>query len=117
MRNDYHIMNNHYGIINQYSILNECLQLISRSKIKTIDKLKIEATIIRVKKLLLNDVQRNEIQCGFCGEDVFEGLLYQMRRSCGGGCEEDVLANSIERIGRILTVLGGDPITGARSMP
>jgi hypothetical protein len=106
----YRFTSEHGSIVKRYSILNECLRLISRSNITPIDKLKIETTLIRIKKLLLNGVPAHKIRCGCCGEDVFEGLLYQMRRICGGVCREDVLADSMERIGGILTVLGGGSI-------
>lgn len=112
----YHFGNEHSSIVKRYWILNECLQLISRSNITPIDKLKIETTLIRMKKLLLNGVPTSKIQCGSCGEDVFEGLLYQTRRICGGVCREDVLASSMERIGGILTVLGGDSIPETHPM-
>lgn len=115
MGHNYRIMNDHYSIVDQYSILNGCLKLISRSKIGMVDRLRIETMLIRMKILLLNDVPPIKIRCGICGEDAFEGLRYQMRRICGGACEENVLTNSMERIGRILTLLGGDPNSEAHS--
>jgi len=95
----------------QYSIINQCLQLLKQSDMPTIKKLRVEIQLIQMKRLLLNDNLTNEIMRGSCGEDVFEGLLSQMRRICGGGCEGEALTDLMERIGGMLSVLGGDHAT------
>lgn len=92
----------------QYSIINQCLQLLKQSDMPTIKKLRVEIQLIQMKRLLLNDNLSNEMVRGSCDEDVFEGLLNQMRRICGGGYEVEALADLMERIGGMLTVLGGD---------
>ena len=107
-------MTDHYSIIDQFSTLNECLQLINQSNIKALKKLSIETALIRMKKLLLNETTTCK---GSYGEDVFEGLLCRMQRICGGFCEESALAELLERIGVILTLLGDDQATDARSNP
>ena len=95
----------------QYSIINQCLQLLKQSDMPTIKKLRVEIQLIQMKRLLLNDNLTNDIVKDSCGEDVFEGLLSQMRRICGGGYEGEALADMMERIGGMLTVLGGDHAT------
>ena len=92
----------------QYSIINQCLQMLKQSDMPTIKKLRVEIQLIQMKRLLLNDNLSEEMMKGSCGEDVFEGLLCQMRRICGGGCEGEALTDLMERIGGMLTVLGGD---------
>ena len=61
-----------------------------------------------MKRLLLNDTISKDIMSGPCGNDVFEGLLNQMRGICTGSCDGEVLRELMERIGGMLVVLGGD---------
>jgi hypothetical protein len=92
----------------QYSIINQCLQLLKQSDLPTIKKLRVEIQLIQMKRLLLNDAMINEIKCGSCGEEMFEGLLSQMRGICSGSCEGDALTDLMDRIGGMLSVLGGE---------
>ncbi|MBU5613624.1 hypothetical protein [Geomonas azotofigens] len=92
----------------QYSIINQCLQLLKQSDLPTIKKLRVEIQLIQMKRLLLNDRLTNDMVTGACGEDVFEGLLNQMRRICGEGSQGDALTDLMERIGGMLTELGGE---------
>ena len=92
----------------QYSIINQCLQMLKQSDMPTIKKLRVEIQLIQMKRLLLNDSIAEEIKCGSCGEDVFEGLLCQMRRICGGSCEGDALTELMERIGGMLNLLSSE---------
>jgi hypothetical protein len=92
----------------QYSVINQCLQLLKQSDMPTIKKLRVEIQLIQMKRLLLNDAVSSQVMHGSCGEDVFEGLLCQMRRICGGNCESDALSELMSRIGGMLTVLGGE---------
>ncbi|HBA86735.1 MAG TPA: hypothetical protein DCZ75_01770 [Geobacter sp.] len=94
----------------QYSIINQCLQLLKQSDMPTIKKLRVEIQLIQMKRLLLNDNLSSEMMRGCCGEDVFEGLLGQMRRICGGGYEGEALTDLMERIGGMLNILGGDHV-------
>lgn len=94
----------------QYSIINQCLQLLKQSDMPTIKKLRVEIQLIQMKRLLLNDALTNDVVRGSCGEDVFEGLLSQMRRICGEGHHGDALTDLMERIGGMLTVLGGEQV-------
>jgi hypothetical protein len=95
----------------QYSIINQCLQLLTQSDMPTIKKLRVEIQLLQMKRLLLNDAISNEIHCGTCGEE-FEGLLSLMRRICGGGWEGggegNALPELMDRLGGMLTVLSGN---------
>lgn len=91
---------------NQYRIINQCLHLLKQSEMPTIKKLRVEIQLIQMKRLLLNDALPNEIKCGSCGEDVFEGLLNQMRGICGGRCDGESLGELMDRISGILSILG-----------
>lgn len=94
----------------QYSIINQCLQLLKQSDMPTIKKLRVEIQLIQMKRLLLNDNIITDAVRDSGGEDVFEGLLAQMRRICGGGYEGEALSELMERIGGMLHVLGGDQV-------
>jgi hypothetical protein len=96
---------------NQYRIINQCLQLLKQSEMPTIKKLRVEIQLIQMKRLLLNDALPAEVKCGSCGEDVFEGLLSQMRGICAGSNDGDALADLMKRIGGMLAVLGSDHST------
>jgi len=96
---------------NQYRIINQCLQLLKQSEMPTIKKLRVEIQLIQMKRLLLNDAIPNEVRCGSCGEEVFEGLLHQMKRICGGSYEGEALADLMERIGGMLAVLGSEQVS------
>ena len=92
----------------QYRIVNQCLELLKQSEMPTIKKLRVEIQLIQMKRLLLNDTLPYEVKCGSCGEDVFEGLLNQMRGICGGKCDGEALSKLMERIGGMLTVLDSE---------
>ena len=92
----------------QYSIINQCLTLLRQSEMPTIKKLRVEIQLIQMKRLLLNDALTNEVKCGSCGEDVFEGLLSQMRGICGGTSDGEALAQLMDRIGGMLAALGSE---------
>ena len=93
---------------NQYRIINQCLALLKQSEMQTIKKLRVEIQLIQMKRLLLNDALPTEVKCGSCGEDVFEGLLSQMKGICGGNCDGEALTQLMDRIGGMLTMLGSD---------
>ena len=94
----------------QYSIINQCLQLLKQSNLPTIKRLRVEIQLIQMKRLLLNDAISPEVKFGPCGSEVFVGLLGQMRSICGGGgCEGENLGDLMNSIGGMLTVLGGTP--------
>lgn len=90
-----------------YSIINQCLQLLKQSDLPTIKKLRVEIQLIQMKRLLLNDALTAEMMSDSCGEEVFEGLLNQMRRISRGSAEGDALADLMKRIGGALNALGG----------
>lgn len=95
----------------QYTIVNQCLQLLKQSDMPTIKRLRVEIQLIQMKRLLLNDAIPNDVKCGSCGKDVFEALLSQMRRICSESYEGEALSDLMDRIGGMLTVLGGDQTT------
>lgn len=101
----------HYGIICQYRILNECLQLVSQSNLRSIKKLTIETKLIRMKKLLLNHRSPEEIRCSTCGGDLFEGLLSQLRAICRASREEAAVERTLERLRGVLALLAEEQAT------
>jgi hypothetical protein len=103
---------------NKYSIVNECLNLLKQSGMATIKRLRLEIQLYQIKRLLLRDLTSDELKGGACGEDVFEDLLCQMRRICGGGCDAGALADLTDHLSGMLTVLCDDgPETSAAPTP
>jgi hypothetical protein len=92
----------------QYSIINQCLQLLKQSDLPTIKKLRVEIQLIQMKRLLLNDTLAKELRFASCGDDVFEGLLSQMQRISRGSSEGDAVGDLMERLSGMLNVLGGE---------
>lgn len=92
----------------QYGIINQCIQLLKQSDMPTIKRLRVEIQLIQMKRLLLNEAISRDVMSGPCGKDVFDGLLNQMRKICGGSCEGETLRELMDRIGGMLHVLGGD---------
>ena len=47
----------------QYSIINQCLQLLKQSDMPTIKKLRVEIQLIQMKRLLLNEaIPKDEVR-------------------------------------------------------
>src|SRR5512146_2030408 len=93
----------------QYSIINQCLQLLKQSDIPTVKKLRVEIQLIQMKRLLLNDSILREIKNGPGSDELFQGLLNQMQRiCCCGSSEGDAVTDLMERIRTMLTTLGGE---------
>jgi hypothetical protein len=91
-----------------YTVINQCLQLLTRSNLPAIMKLRVELQLLQIKKLLLNDALLNEVMCGSCGEDLFEGLLNKMRMISLGNGKTDALADLMDTVGGILSLLGSN---------
>jgi len=100
----------HQGNImdNQYRIVNQCLQLLKQSDLPTIKKLRVEIQLIQMKRLLLNDGISKEVRNGSCGDDVFVGLLCEMQKICDGNADGEVLAELMDRMAGMLSVLGSE---------
>jgi len=92
----------------QYGVINQCLQLLKRSDLPTIKKLRVEIQLIQLKRLLLNDAISSEIMLSSCGNDMFEGLLCQMRTISSGSAKADALSELMNQISGMLTLLGGN---------
>jgi hypothetical protein len=90
----------------KYIIVNQCLQLLKQSNLPTIKKLLVEIKLIQMKRLLLDEDVPSTSTCGYCGENVFEALLCQMRRISGGDYEGETLTDLMERMSGMLMVLG-----------
>jgi hypothetical protein len=94
----YSVVEHHNNIINRYNIINGCLMMIRPSRIGTVQKLKIETMLIRVKILLLDETRPYPFQLKTSGDAAFEAVLEQVREVC----EADGVA-------ALLTALGSDP--------
>lgn len=90
----------------QYSIVNQCLQLLKQSNLPTIKKLRVEIQLIQMKRLLLEEDSKASVPA-CCGDIYFEGLLSQMGQICGGDYDGETLTDVMERMSGMLTSLGG----------
>jgi hypothetical protein len=104
----HHMAKHEPSIIQHFNILNECLHLLSQCNIKIVKKLRMETCLIRAKRFLLNDTTTNNIMYLLCSDDAFVGLLRRTRRVCVEVAGEDSVADFIEHINGILTMLGGN---------
>lgn len=105
MRRALSMMKQDYCVIGHFSVLNECLRLLSKSSLGAVERLRMEAKIIRMKKLLL--VHGPPVTASAPQEDPFEDLLCRMRRYCGAGEHPDAPA-MLERMRAMLVLLGDD---------
>ena len=101
----------------QYELTNQCLLLLEQSEMPSIEKLQIEIQLIKMKRLLLNENIPSEVKHRVCGERVFQELLCQIRGICQGSCEENPFVHLSDRIGGMLTTLGGHAISLASVAP
>lgn len=91
----------------QYSVINQCLQLLKRCDLPTIKKLRVEIQLIQLKRLLLNDAISSEILLSSSGEEMFQGLLCQMQTINSGSAKADALSELMNQLSGMLTLLGG----------
>lgn len=99
-----------HTIVKQYAILNECLHMIGRTSIRRVDKIRIEAKIIRLQSLLLS-ASSPLVGEGPGEEDPFEALLRQLRLLPPGVREDDTALQAFkERLRSLLAGLGRDPL-------
>lgn len=91
----------------QYSVINQCLQLLKRCDLPTIKKLRVEIQLIQLKRLLLNEAISSEILLSSGGEEMFQGLLYQMQTINSGSAKADALAELMNQLSGMLTLLDG----------
>lgn len=105
----YGVVEHHNNIINRYNIVNGCLKLIRPSRIGTVQKLKIETMLIRVKILLLDETGPHPLLVNSSGDAPFEAVLEQVREVSEGDCSDQSLARLTERVAALLSSLGSDP--------
>jgi hypothetical protein len=92
----------YFHTLKQYAVLNECLQLIDKSKISTVKKLTIESHLIRMKTLLLDRGAPGPVEGG---EDRFSRLLRQVQRVSENGCDNATVDEFLEKVQGMLTAL------------
>lgn len=91
----------------QYSILNQCLKLISQSHFKQIDKLEVEIQLIKLKRLLLNECVYEEVASKSFQKGWFETLLTITRKMCYGDVgngASDLIEHLREMVKRLSSV-------------
>jgi hypothetical protein len=102
-------VDHHHSIINRYNIINECLKLIRPSRIGTVEKLKMETMLIRVKILLLEEPASHLHRRHGSGDAAFEAVLEQVRKFAEEDCAAETSADLAAGIGALLTDFGSAP--------
>jgi hypothetical protein len=92
----------------QYSILNQCLQLVESSDMPNIEKNHVNSQLIQMKRVLSKHSMTNGNSNRTCFDEVLLGLLCQIQMRCGGNCEGHVFDYLTNYIGDALNILGGD---------
>ena len=107
----------------QYSILNQCLQLVESSDMPNIEKNHIASQLIQMKRILLNHSMTKGNSGLTFFDEVLLGLLCQMQIRCCGNSEGDLFEYLTNHIGDVLNTLRGDhqlseiePQRGRRTM-
>jgi hypothetical protein len=89
----------------RYSIVSQCMQLLKKSQMPTIKKLRVEILLIQLKRLLLDYDLDKEPKIGPCGEDAFEELLNQMHSICSEDYESEKISELMAKMGSVVTEL------------
>ena len=93
------------GIMDKnYGTINECLQMLKKSRMPGIEKLRVEIQLIRAKRFMLNGTSALAAADG-----MFEELAVLLGRVCGESCGEDDMSDLKEALDGLLTALGADP--------
>ena len=92
----------------QYSILNQCLQLVESSDMPNIEKNHVTSQLIQMKRVLLNHSMTKGNSGLIFFDEVLLGLLCQMQMRCCGTCEGNLFDNLTNHIGDALNTLRGD---------
>ena len=96
-------------MIPQYSIINQCMQLLKLSTIPPIKKLRLEIQLIQLKRFMLNKDLPVELMRGTCSEDAFKTVLCQMRRiNNEGRGADDAVSDLMDHLGTIIDQLSTD---------
>lgn len=97
-----------HPVIKQYYVLDECLHLVTESKMNVVRKLRVEAKLIRLKTLLFGDAVPQDAHSDGAA-DLFEELFCQVRQMSDGSSDERGFDEFMERVVRLLVTLGDDP--------
>lgn len=92
----------------QYSILNQCLQLVESSDMPNIEKNHLASQLIQMKRVLLSHSMTKGNSGLIFFDEVLLGLLCQMQIRCGGNCDGNLFEYLTNHIGDVLHTLGRD---------
>jgi hypothetical protein len=84
-----------------YSTTKRCLEMLRKSSLQPVKKLRIELQLIEIKRLLLEET----VVCELCKDEAFEDLFLWMERICEGDCNRDVTAEFMEWLGSVMNML------------
>lgn len=101
----------------EYKRVNQCIELLKETHLPTIKKLRVEIQLIQMKRLLLADEVPTESRCGSCGQPLFDGLMDQMGKICGGNFDGETLTEQVERLSWLLTAVGNRQATKCPPVP
>lgn len=62
----------------QFKLIDECLQVLRRCNIPSMQKLRLEVQLFRIKLLLLSDNMSRETKCSICSEGTLLEVYNQL---------------------------------------
>lgn len=96
--------------MDEYTRINQCIELLKGSNLSTIKKLRIEIQLIQLKRHLLNDDFHVTVSFG---KVTLAEVLAEMTRICAGRYD-GTLTDQIERLSWMLSTVGSQELTGTR---
>ena len=91
----------------QYEILNKCLEIMKKSDLDLLQKLRIENLLIQIKMHLLVDVHKQETMPEIFMMDNFEDLLKQVKVVCNPGATPDDVEVLLDRVKQMYSAMAG----------
>ena len=91
--------------MNQYEILNQCLEILKNSEIDLLEKLRIENLLIQIKMHLLVDIHKQEIMPEVFHLDNFEDLLIRVKVVCGPESTSDDVEHLMDQVKRMYSAM------------
>lgn len=74
-------------MISQYHIISECMQVLAHTRMRPLDKLRIEIHLIQMKRYLLGCDSTVEITSGPFTEENLRGVFWEITGLCN--CRDD----------------------------
>lgn len=100
----------------EYANVSQCIELLKETHLPTIKKLRVETQLIQIKRLLLADEATDSKRGSNC-RPLFDGLMGQMAKICGGKYNGQTLTEQVERLSWLLSAVGKHEATQCQPIP